>query len=182
MGKKVVSMLVAVVLAGLVLGCQEADGARPAAAGGGFISYAALTNGNSANSTAAFVRPSAEAHPHTRGCSKINRCREMAILCAPFACGSRLTWDKRHVCTICICYNMTPVFFNGNLPTSITNIQPQALASSPLGDSGAPATTAAGSSSLPSLSLEVVADEYCNRRSAVTDEGNSHRSNFNYSA
>lgn len=75
MGKKVVSMLVAVVLAGLVLGCQEADGARPAAAGGGFISYAALTNGNSANSTAAFVRPSAEAHPHTRGCSKINRCR-----------------------------------------------------------------------------------------------------------
>ncbi|KAE8812865.1 hypothetical protein D1007_09955 [Hordeum vulgare] len=63
--------LVALVLASLMLSAQEADGARP----DGVISYSALVRGNSANTTEASVRPSAVANPHTRGCSKISRCR-----------------------------------------------------------------------------------------------------------
>ncbi|KAM3051219.1 hypothetical protein ACUV84_009052 [Puccinellia chinampoensis] len=73
MGKVTMQLaLVALVLVGLMLAGQEADGGRPASSGG-FISYSAL--GLRANMTADAGRPPVQANHHTRGCSKITRCR-----------------------------------------------------------------------------------------------------------
>jgi hypothetical protein len=67
--------LLAVVLVGLVLAGQDADGAR-ITPGAGVISYSGLPRGNRVNvADAAAARPPGEANRYTRGCSKIAGCR-----------------------------------------------------------------------------------------------------------
>jgi hypothetical protein len=91
MGKVTMQLaLVALVLVGLMLASQEADGARIMLAGkeadgaqimssAGVISYSGLRRHEglrkSANIAGDTARSPGQANPHTRGCSKLTGCR-----------------------------------------------------------------------------------------------------------